>query len=222
MKTTLQTRSVVDALRAALQESILRGEIVAGSALTEKAIAEQYTVARPTAKAALEKLEQGGLLRRSANQSARVPLLDAEDVRDLYFSRAIVERGVVSALAARREAPTVAAREVTQLLEAVTVQDVPEIVRADVAFHRALVVSLHSPRVTRLHDAVIGETHLCMAQVQLHHLLDPQVIANEHTAILDAIAKGDQALSERELDSHLNRARDRLVGHLDQRDMNGA
>jgi hypothetical protein len=45
-------------------------------------------MARPTAKAALERLVYEGILRRATNKTARVPLMDADDIRDLYYSRA--------------------------------------------------------------------------------------------------------------------------------------
>lgn len=212
MTVRLKTHSLVDSLRDALQEAILRGEIPAGSQLTEQAVADKYGIARPTAKAALEQLVHAGIMRRSLNRAARVPLLDADDVRDLYFNRGLVERGVVTALAQRRIEVPGARRAVDELRRA---SDVAEIVEADIRFHRALVAALGSPRATRLHESVIGEAHLCMAQVQVHHLLDPEVIASEHAGILEAVTAGSSRKAAELMDDHLVRARDQLVAYLD-------
>ena len=53
------------------------------------------------------------------------------------------------------------------------------LVEPDIRFHRVLVDALESRRLSRVHGAMMGETRLCMAQVQAHHLLDPNVIIAE-------------------------------------------
>lgn len=208
----LKARSLVDALRDALQRAILTGEYPPGAPLTEEAVAQQYEIARPTAKAAIEQLVRSGILRRTHNKTARVPLLDAEDIRDLYWTRGIVERSVAVALAEREADLTGVARSIDRLRQA---EGVMEVVDADIEFHRILVSRLDSMRMTRLHEAIIGEAHLCMAQVQVHHLLHQEVIADEHTAILDAILARDTALADSLMERHLAEACDRLIAHLD-------
>ena len=54
-----------------------------GELVTERGLAEWFSVARPTAKAAVERLVHDGLLQRSENTTARVQVLGVEDVRDL-------------------------------------------------------------------------------------------------------------------------------------------
>ncbi|MGO4750780.1 GntR family transcriptional regulator, partial [Streptomyces sp. 2MCAF27] len=102
MASRLKATSLIDALVVELREQILDGRIVGGTALTETEVAKQYEVARPTAKAAIERLTAEGLLRRDAHKSARVPVFDADDIADLYFTRACVERQVMRELARRR------------------------------------------------------------------------------------------------------------------------
>ncbi len=83
----------------------------------------------------------------------------------------MVERGIVEELAARKAVLPSARRAIARLREADA--DIAEIVDADIAYHRALVEALNSPRAARLHNSIIGEAHLCMAQVQVHRLLSP-------------------------------------------------
>lgn len=211
----LETRSVVDALRTEMQRQILRGSIPPGMGLAEVSVAQTFDVARPTAKAAIEQLVNVGLLRRSRNKTARVPLLDTGDVTDLYLSRSVVERAAVRLLAERREVPPAAAKAIERFRGVITSRDaLNELVESDVEFHRALVAASQSPRLRRLHEAVIGEAHLCMAQVQVHHLLHPQVIADEHKRILAMIKAGDADNAVAEIDAHLAQARNRLVTYL--------
>jgi DNA-binding GntR family transcriptional regulator len=211
----LETRSVIDALRSEMQSQILRGSIPPGASLTELSVAQKFDVARPTAKAAIEQLVHIGLLRRVRNKTARVPLLDAGDIADLYLSRGVIERAVVRLLAERGEMPPTAAEALDRFRTALASGDeVAELVESDIAFHRALVAASRSPRLRRLHEAVIGEAHLCMAQVQVRHLLHPQVIADEHTRILAMIEARDTDRAAAEMDAHLARAGNRLLGSL--------
>jgi DNA-binding GntR family transcriptional regulator len=213
---TLETRSVVDALRTEMQRQILRGSIPPGMGLAEVSVAQTFDVARPTAKAAIEQLVNVGLLRRSRNKTARVPLLDIADVTDLYLSRGVVERAAVRILAERRDVPPGATKAVERFRGVMASGDaLNELVESDVEFHRALVAAAQSPRLRRLHEAVIGEAHLCMAQVQVHHLLHPRVIAKEHRRMLEMIRAGDADGAVAETDAHLAQAKNRLVAYLE-------
>ena len=211
----LETRSVVDALRSEMQVQILRGSIPAGTALPELSVAQMFDVARPTAKAAIDRLVHDGLLRRMRNKTARVPLLSAADVADLYLSRAVIEIAVARLLAERGDVPSGAARALERFRAAIGDSDkVAELVKSDIEFHCALVAATGSARLRRLHELVIGETHLCLAQVQLHHLLHPQVIADEHARILAMIEARDADQATAEMDAHISRARTKLVAYL--------
>lgn len=211
---TLKAVSLVDALFETLRQQILDGSLGERTALTELGVASQYEVARPTAKAALERLVHYGLVRRGPSKTAHVPALGPEDVRDLYRSRTLLEREVLSALARTRTVPPAARRALVAFDEAVGSGSHPHIVEADVAFHRSLVNALDSPRVTRMYDSVIGEAQLCMAQVQAHRLLAPDAIAKEHAGLVEAIEGGKPELAARRLGDHLGRACEHLLAHL--------
>jgi DNA-binding GntR family transcriptional regulator len=215
----LHVPSLVDAVYAAIREKILNGQLTGGSALTELDLAAQYSVARPTAKSAMERLVHDGLLRRATNKTARVPVLDSDDIRDLYFSRAFLEREVAVTLAGRRFVPEEALQTIQRLRDAASKSAVTEVVAVDVAFHRALFNAIGSPRLDRLFQSLMGEVHLCMAQVQAHHLLSPDLIADEHMAILDAIQAGARRRASDEITNHLSRACTSLIAHLEGTDV---
>ena len=121
----------------------------------------------------------------------------------------------VAALATARTVPAEARDALAQLQAAIDHQAVlTEVVQADITFHRSLVDALNSPRITRMYRSVIGETHLCMAQVQARHLLSPVVIASEHEDILRAIADADPAAAAEQVTIHLNRACTRLMSYV--------
>jgi DNA-binding GntR family transcriptional regulator len=203
-----------------MQGQILSGSIPAGTALPETSVAEMFDVARPTAKAAIEQLVHIGLLRRLRNKTARVPLLREVDVADLYLSRSIVESGVARLLAERGEVPAGAAEALDRFRAVINSGDkIAELVQCDIDFHRALADATGSPRLQRLHELVIGEAHLCMAQVQTNHLLDPQIIADEHARILSMIRTRNVDMAAYEMNAHIHRARAMLVSYLKRQEV---
>lgn len=213
MARSLTAYSLVDALTDSLRDRLLT-ELAPGASVGESEIAREYEVSRPTAKAAIERLVQEGLLRRDIHRSARVPVLSADDVTDLYFTRSCLESEVMRRLAATATVPADARQANRELRDAVGDGRLSALVEPDIRFHRILVDVLHSTRLSRLHAGIMSETRLCMTQVQANHLLDPAIIVAEHTAILDAIAQSDPHRAATELGTHLDRACRLLVDHL--------
>lgn len=214
MRDTLRTVSMVDAVCDAIRERILTGQLDPEDVVYEQATAESYGVARPTAKAAIDRLVNAGLLRRTANKSARVPQLTEADVHDLYLCRLVIESRAVSHLAAEGLHPDNAKKALREFDAAVRERSVQGIIASDVAFHYAFVEKLGSPRVLRMYDSIIGEAHLCMVVKQTHHLLGPKVIAKEHRAIYDAVVARDAEAAQAKLTHHLNRSEAVITSHF--------
>lgn len=216
MPIRLATQSVGDALVGSLRERILTEDIKAGVPVTETSVAGDYEVARQTAKAAIERLVAEGLLERTAHRSARVPILDVTQVRDLYFVRGVLEARCYAILSGERGvSPDVEAAHKT-FAAAAGAGDVAAIVDADIAFHRALVAGVSSSRLTRAHDLIINEMRLCLAQVQSRHLLDAAEIAAEHDRIIDAIRSGDPLAASTAGLEHLAHAESELIASMTQ------
>ncbi|KOS54917.1 GntR family transcriptional regulator [Rhodococcus rhodochrous] len=209
----VEALSIVDALALELRRRVFAGELTHEDALTEAEVSRAYEVARPTAKAAIEKLVGEGLLQRSAHKTARVPHLGPEDVRDIYRTRAHLESVVLRALAETRTAPPAAAAANAEIA-AMTEADPLTVVEPDMRFHTALVDALGSPRTSRMFGSLVSEVRLCMVQVQGKQLLTTASIAAEHQQILDAVLAGDGEVAVEAITRHLGRARERLVAAL--------
>jgi DNA-binding GntR family transcriptional regulator len=212
----LEVPSLVDAVQQAMRVRILDGRIPPGVAVTEVSVANEFSVARTTAKAAVERLVHDGLLRRAANKSARVPVLDLDDVRDVYFSRSLLEATVMRRLAKDGLIPAGAKAALQRFDAAVDLGEQSQVVESDVAFHRALVDSLGSERISKIYQSLMGEAQLCMAQMQYLRLLDPRLIAAEHAAIVTAIEARDPVQAVAMLETHLNNASSRIIAVLEQ------
>ncbi len=192
---------IADELRA----SILSQVDAPGAAITESAVALRFGVARPTARLAIDKLVADGLLRREAHRAARVPELSRADIVDLFDNRAIVESAAMAALAHSGTIPAIALDAHRALAQT------DDFARHDIAFHRSLVAGQPSPRLTRMHELLMGEIELCIGQVQSAQLLSSAEIARQHQGILDAITAGDADAAARLTRDHIVGARDRLL-----------
>lgn len=211
----LRVSSIVDAVEQSLREQILDQGIQAGAAVTEADVAQTFDIARPTAKAAIERLVSAGLLRRDAHKSARVPTLSAADVSDMYNTRYLLESAICRRLADERRLPTDAVASIEAMAELSANAAPRQFVEPDIMFHTALAEQVGGTRLRRIHRGLMQEMHLCMAQVQAHALISPAVIISEHQAIAVAITSGDGDAASATLRSHLERARHALVEYLD-------
>lgn len=201
--------SIVEAVAADLRKSLFSGDLTSDAQLTEAEVSANYGVARPTAKAAIEKLVAEGLLHRGLHKTARVPVLGREDVRDLCLTRSLIETELVVRLAEQRLVPSETMRS-HAALKAIGPGSGTAMIGPVVDFHVTLVQAIGSPRTSRLYGALMGEMRLCMTQMQARRILSDKPIIEEHERIIDRIAAGDPDGAARELRQHLRNAELRL------------
>ncbi|QOD03819.1 GntR family transcriptional regulator [Pseudarthrobacter sp. BIM B-2242] len=205
--------SIVDAIAADLRSRVFSGELRSGEALTETDIATSYDVARPTAKASIEKLVAEGLLDRGTHKTARVVELGPESVRDIYLARAYLESEVLRRLARSHEVPEEAV-QANRDIAALKTGAPLDVVEPDMRFHTSLIDAVGNERISRMYRSLVGEVRLCMVRVQSLHLLDTELILAEHRRILELIEAGEGEAAAQLLDEHLGRARERLVAAM--------
>lgn len=201
----LRTVSTVQALADELRQLILDGALAPGERLREAEYAERYVVGRQTFRAATQVLCQQGLLRSAPNRGVMVPLLDADDIGDVFRMRVILELEAVQAVMASGAVPEIA-REAVEEMSALNAR-APwrDVVRADVRFHRALIDAASSPRLGRAYEAVQSEVVLCMVQLRPQYENPGQVTA-EHEELLQLISAGDVEAARAGFIKHLQDA----------------
>jgi DNA-binding GntR family transcriptional regulator len=208
---TVALVTVVDGLATSLRERILSGELEPGVPLSEVEVSQEYGIARPTVRAAVQRLIHEGLLVRQPNRSPMVPVFTADDVRDIYFARKPLEREVLRVLCERGEVPPAAADQVAALRALGEDADWSKVVEADLQFHLALLDAVGSPRLKRLFGLLDGEIRLCISQSQPYENRDELV--EEHQRLLDAIGAGDTERATAQMDRHLDGTVETLGRH---------
>ncbi|MDQ1538168.1 MAG: hypothetical protein QOE58_2561 [Actinomycetota bacterium] len=205
--------SIVDAIANDLRSRLFAGELTTDVALTETEVATSYDVARPTAKAAIEKLVTEGLLVRGAHKTARVTDLGPDAVRDIYLARSYLESEVLRQLARKRVVPD-GAVQANLDIAALTDGSPMAVVEPDMRFHTSLIDAVGNKRTSQMYASLVSEVRLCMTRVQSLHLLDTRLIQAEHQRILELIEAGDGDAVAELLEEHLARARERLAAAL--------
>jgi DNA-binding GntR family transcriptional regulator len=207
---TVALVTVVDGLTTSLRERILSGELKPGVPLSEVDLSQEYGIARPTVRAAVQRLIHEGLLVRQPNRSPVVPIFAPDDIRDIYAARKPIEQEVLRVLTGRAEVPPAAVAQIAALEALPADAAWGDVVEADLQFHLALLDAVGSPRLTRLFGLLDGEIRLCMTQLQPGYH-EPSELAEEHQRLVDAIAAGDGARAFALMDRHLDGAVATLV-----------
>lgn len=209
----LERVSTVDALVAELRRQVLSGQLGPGSQLKEVELSERYGVGRYSLRTAMRVLTDEGLLRHEAHRGVFVPLLTRADVEDLFILRTALEVEAAT-LAARRSLALADAERAVEQLEAIT-GDEPwdEVTEKDLAFHRAYVNAVGSPRLSRSFEAMTSELRLVMAQTRMEYA-DPRQVGREHREILDGLRSGDPSRAEAAVRAHLEEGVQTLLSQL--------
>src|SRR4051794_12056347 len=197
-------RDNVEQVYKRVREAILTGEISAGTAMSQVALADELRVSRTPLREALRMLQSEGLVDSEPNRRVRVAHLSIKDVEELYTIRIPLE---VTAL--RLSMPRMTPEDIAELegymaaMAHFAADDDYDRWRVPhAAFHRALTVHSgsrfdallvqlmeHSERYRRMH---FGQTFSDQATV-------------DHREILDAAKSSDPDLASARLARHLAR-----------------
>ena len=188
---------------------ILSGELSAGDALGEEALAERCGVSRTPIREALKQLETDLLIRRTDSQRSFVADWSLDDVGDAFELRAMLE-----GYAARRAAERITDEVIDQLracnnaiLAAIskTEPDVATFLDRNREFHALVLETAGSRRLSNLLTALIEQP--VVWRTAQHY--DPEAFRcsyNEHADLLSAFERRDGAWAESVMASHIRRA----------------
>jgi DNA-binding GntR family transcriptional regulator len=193
---------LVDEIAGVLRERIIEGRYAAEAPLSQRALAKELTVARGVVGEALRLLRREGLVDITrVGATTRVAAADRWVFLSACAVREMVD-GLAARLAAHHAGPAIAARCAAALEEqraAVSSGDRLRYMRANVAFHAALIDSSDNP-LLRNQMWLVRLTSRSAMQLGLERMR--QAIP-EHEAILAAVSRGDTEQAERAARAHV-------------------
>ena len=178
-----------------LRELVINGAFSPGTQLNAVDLAERFGVSRGPVREALQVLVQEGLLRNEPRRGVFIPIVGDEDIADIYVAREAIEAATFRASLdddARRWAlAETLGRVVAEMHAAAETGRWSEVADLDMEFHRQVVLSAGSPRLSRMYATVIDETRSCLNLSAAYP--GREDLVDEHAELLALIEARDEA-----------------------------
>ena len=208
--------STGEQVAGALRELIVTGRLAPGTSLRESRLSNQLGVSRNTVREATQILVSQGLATREMHRGARVKRFGAEDVRDIFRVRRVVELAAVGDRSVRLDIRGLR-RAADRLAQAAAEGRDEDVVAADLEFHDLVVRGMDSDRLGVLFDVVRSETRLC-ATLAGPGWIDGIRAGEELATVARALERRDTGTAARVLGVHLEEAERRLIEGLERRE----
>ncbi|HDR9173102.1 TPA: GntR family transcriptional regulator [Burkholderia vietnamiensis] len=203
-----------------LRESIINGDIPAGSRITEIQLAEQMDLSRATVRAALHQLAKEGLTSLIPYTGWTVISLTPQDVWELYTLRSCLER-----LAAQLVASTLDEMKRKQiercyavLVEHCTLAVKRRVADADFAFHKTIIDLSGNGRLKTQYGIIERQIRVYIRSSD-SLVENDQAIIEQHRPIVDAILNRDPIEAGRLSEVHNLTEGRKLTQHLQTSDV---
>lgn len=197
-------RSTTDEVFARLRQRILAGELAPGSHHSVYRLSDELGVSRTPVREAVLRLADLGLVSIERNRGITIRGVRAEDVRDVFELRLILEvpaaagaaAGADDALVARLRAALAAMRT------AASVGDEGAFARHDRDLHAALGEALGNVRLSREVDR-LRDSISVRGVTTMQHARTMADVADEHAPIVEAVAARDPDAAAAAMREHL-------------------
>jgi len=191
-------RTVKTALVTQLRDEIVRGTFAPGERLRLEVLAERFHVSTMPIREALSTLESEGLVVIRPHRGAHVTSFSADELRELYEIRAVLEQ-----LATTRAVPHVTAEDLDHLQDLVRQMEIPEgtfdvapFSQLNMAFHQLIYDRSGMPQLaTQIRDLRFRVQHYLHKHLEsTNYIMTGNV---EHQRLINLIRGGDaQAAGE--------------------------
>lgn len=188
---------------SAFRADLLAGRFSAAEPLSESALTAAYGISRTPVREALSRLEQEGLIIRSA-RGYRIRSGTPDDVIEIYDVRIALEKAAAEAASARRTELQLA--QLTQLHRHAVEADDPVLVRQfNSQWHEVLWAASHNSTLQETLTNLVAR--LRVYDRESVHRDDLADVAVEHEAVLAAIRARDPEAASAAVAAHLQRTK---------------
>lgn len=208
-----QGESAATQVYRALIDMISRKELVAGSVLQERKLAEALGVSRTPLREALNRLSGTGLLVRQPSGALTVRPFDIQDYIEILHVRRLLE-GETAALAAARGVDPEAVRRVREQITSLISNKAPSADdhwAVDDAVHELTAAAAGSRLLAKLIRDLRQRTRMFDVKRLPERFLPG---GQEHLAILDALETGDPETARRVMTAHIENVKVSILRDL--------
>ncbi|MDU0313089.1 GntR family transcriptional regulator [Phycicoccus sp. M110.8] len=201
----VRKRTLSSVITSQVRRRILDGTYPPGMQLNEVDLATQFATSRGPLREGLQRLVQEGLLISEPHRGVFVPVLTEEDLKDVYFARAAIERAaMIRIVESGLKAADIAALEqaLGQMAAGIRDEDWRAVAAADLRFHEVVVEAAGSPRLSRMYATLLGESRLGI-NLLLSTIEGRTDYVEEHQQIFQHLVAGDREALIKELEGHL-------------------
>lgn len=193
------TERIVESITGAIVER----RLMPGTKLAEQQIADIFSVSRTIVRQALNQLSRDRLVTLEPARGARVAAPSVEEARQVFEVRKMVEQAMVKQLCATITDEQVAAlrQHLKQEAGAVARTDVTGRTRLLADFHVVLARMLGNEVLADLLADLLSRCSLIALMYQSSHSAEHS--AEEHVAIVEALARRDARAATRLMEAHL-------------------
>jgi DNA-binding GntR family transcriptional regulator len=204
MRAIQNPRNLKEAVHQRLKESIIRGEIAAGTKLAETQLAQKLGVSRTPLREAINRLEQDGFVEIIPRRGAYVKKQSLREILENLELREVLE-GLAVRLAARHATPEMI-RKMRACFRGFSERNVERSISSyahqNIRFHNLIIQASQNRKLIALIRNLFDQ----MDMVRLHTIVLPgraRKSLSEHSAILQLIEKGSAQTAEKELRAHI-------------------
>lgn len=207
----LQSSSLPMLMQEEIERLIMTGELPVGSRINESELSQRFNTSRGPIREALRALEEAGLVRNEKNRGVFVREIAFKEADEIYELREALEEviGRRVALAIKPDGIERLRAMLDAMRSAAHAQDVEQYAQLNLQFHEILLDTAGSKKLTETYKRLVKELHLFRMRA-----LDSggglRVSADEHRAIVDAIASGNPDVAGQALRQHVAGSRARM------------
>ncbi len=180
-----------------LKDKIIKGELLPGSVMMERTLAEEFKISRTPVREALKLLLQEGWIIWEERRKAVVSEIKESDVIELFKLRDMIEHFAIKDIITNGEPQVLAGLLVPIANEMERLKDLPnEFMKKDMEFHSAIVDKLGITKLAPLWSKIYDDMMRLDVQ-SIYPKRSPEDIVAEHRRLINAFWNGDvnEALS---------------------------
>jgi DNA-binding GntR family transcriptional regulator len=197
-----------------IEEAILSGQLKPRERLVEMDLISQFDVSRTVIREALKRLEAKGLIRTTPYRGAVVADLTTEEIEEIYFLRAELEK-----IAARLVLKHITQKEVQNLkkvskeVERHLREKTHQMIEMDSEFHRMIFRGCRNGYLYDMIDYLRTKAHIVRFNAwSLPHRIEQSIV--EHREMIKAIENRDLSRLEELIIKHLSISKNSYMSQL--------